>query len=114
MRLDYQFRKMSWSDDLVDYLEERAFRLRKHQTKPFEITVTFTAGHNEHLVDMHLRSGDMKLRARASGETFYEAVDMALERMSRQMARKKSRIQDHKCHPNTHWEKVERWRKAAA
>ncbi len=114
MRLDYQFRKMSWSDDLVDYFEERVFRLRKFQTKPVEISVTFVAGHNEHQADLHLRSGDMRLRARAFGESFYEAIDVALERMARQMARKKSRIQDHKCYPNTHWEKVERWRKTAA
>jgi putative sigma-54 modulation protein len=96
MRIDFKFRHSPQSADLIAYVSERVSKLEKFALKPLRMEVTFTAEKSIMRVDIHIRSQDVEMHARGESEDYFTGVDLALEKIARQMERKKSRVQAHK------------------
>jgi ribosomal subunit interface protein len=64
--------------------------------KPVRVEVTFTAERSVKRVDLHVRGEDLEVHAHCEADTFFEGVDTAIDKIARQMAKKKDRVQDHK------------------
>ena len=96
MRIDFKFRHTPHSDELTAYVSERLVKLEKFEMKPVRLEITFSVEKTVRRVDIHVRGDDIEMHAHADGETFFEGVDFALEKMARQLAKKKERVQKHK------------------
>lgn len=96
MRIDFKFRHTPHSDELTSYVTERLVKLEKFEMKPVRIEFTFSEEKALKRVAIHVRGDDIEMHAHADAETFFESVDHALDKMARQLAKKKSRVQAHK------------------
>jgi putative sigma-54 modulation protein len=96
MRIDFKFRHTPLSDELTNYVSERTSKLEKFEMKPVRVEVTFSAEKTVRRVDIHARGEDIEMHSHCEAEDFFTAVDIALEKMARQLARKKAKVQKHK------------------
>jgi ribosomal subunit interface protein len=95
MRIDFKFRHTPLSDELTSYVSERTEKLQKFEMKPVRMEVTFSAEKTARRVDIHARGEDIEMHAHCEADDFFTAIDIALEKMARQLARKKARVQSH-------------------
>lgn len=96
MRIDFKFRHANPSEELTSYASERVAKLEKFEMKPVRVEFTFSAEKNHKRVDIHARGQDIEMHAHSEGDTFFEGVDRALEKMAKQLSKKKAKVQDHK------------------
>lgn len=106
MKFNHKFRNMKWSDELVEYVEDRCQKLKKYELKPVNVSITFTAERYERLVEMQLNGSNFTIRAESKSDNFFESIDKGLAKLMKQMARKKSKQQSHKCIENSHYGKM--------
>lgn len=108
MNLNYNFRNLQWSDELVDYVESRFQKLHKFEVKPVHVHVTLCVERHERKVEVYARGGEAHFQAQATSDNFFEAIDKALQRMAKQMSKKKAKLKSHKCYERTHVGRMER------
>lgn len=95
MKIDFKFRHSEPSEELTAYVSERLDRLEKFELKPARMDVTFTAEKTSHRVDIHVRGDHLELHAHSEADTFFSGVDQAIDKIARQLAKKKNRVQGH-------------------
>ena len=98
MRIDFKFRHSPPSDELTSYVSERIDKLQKFEMKPVRVDFTFTAEKAVKRVDIHVRGQDIEMHAHCEADDYFTAVDIALEKIARQLSRKKAKVQAHKGH----------------
>lgn len=96
MRIDFKFRHLDPSDELTAYVSERITKLEKFEMKPVRVEFTFSVEKASKRVDIHVRGDHIEMHAHSDGATFFEGVDGALDKMAKQLAKKKARVQKHK------------------
>jgi putative sigma-54 modulation protein len=95
MRIDFKFRHLEHSDELTGYVSERIAKLEKFEMKPVRVEFTFSVEKSCKRVDIHVRGDHIEMHAHSEAETFFEGVDSALDKITKQLAKKKARVQDH-------------------
>jgi ribosomal subunit interface protein len=90
MRLDIKFRHTPHSDELTEYVKDRCHKLEKFERKPVKIEFTFTAQKQTCSVDITVRGKALELHAHHESASFFDSVDYAIDKIARQMERKKS------------------------
>lgn len=98
MRIDFKFRHSPMSDELTAYVSDRIAKLEKFEMKPVNLAVTFSSEKTCKRVDIHVRGQDIEMHAHCESDNFFTGVDQVLEKISKQLARKKERVQAHKSH----------------
>jgi putative sigma-54 modulation protein len=96
MRIDFKFRHSPQSEELTSYVSERIAKLEKFEMKPVRVEVTFSAEKTCKRVDVHVRGDNIEMHAHCEAETFFEGIDLALEKIAKQLSKKKARVQSHK------------------
>lgn len=96
MRIEYKFRHSPQSKELKNYVVDKVEKIDKFNIKPERFEVTFSTEKTEKHVDIHVRGQHLEMHARAVGEDYFLAFDLALEKISKQLARKKAKIKTHK------------------
>lgn len=86
------------SDELTGYVSERIVKLEKFEMKPVRVEFTFTAEKATKRVDVHVRGQDIEMHAHHVADDYFTGVDIVLEKIARQLARKKDKVQAHKGH----------------
>lgn len=96
MRIDFKFRHTPHSDELINHVNERIDKLERYEMRPVRVEFTFSAEKNVCRVDIHVRGQDIEYHAHCDGDDFFSGTDIALEKIARQLARKKAKIKDRK------------------
>lgn len=96
MRIDFKFRHLEPSDELTGYVSERITKLEKFEMKPVRAEFTFSAEKAVRRVDIHVRGQDIEMHAHCEADDYFKGVDIVLEKIARQLSRKKARVQAHK------------------
>lgn len=96
MKIEFTFKHMTGSDALTTYTTERLERLEKFEMKPTLIQCEFWVQRHEAGCDLVLRSANGQMKASAKGLDIHSAIDSAVEKLGRQLEKRKSRVQDHK------------------
>lgn len=96
MRIDFKFRHTPQSDELTAYVTDHISKLEKFEMKPVRLEFTFTTQKATKRVDIHARGQDIEMHASSDAQDFFTAVDEAIERIARQLSKKKAKIQAHK------------------
>ena len=96
MRIDFKFRHSPHSDELTAYVTGHIDKLEKFEMKPVRVEFTFSTEKTCKRVDIHARGQDIEMHACAEADDFFAAVDQALDRIARQLSKKKAKVQTHK------------------
>lgn len=96
MKIDCQFKRLDRSDSLALYIEEKLQSLSHFEMKPLDVHVIFSAERHLKNVEIHIIGRDVSMIARGSNSDFYVAADQAVDKLSRQMHKRKRKIQQHR------------------
>lgn len=96
MKLTYTFKHMDSSEALVAYAEERLQKLDRYELKPYTIHFNFSMQRHERHCDILITGPDVRLTAHAFSADIYEALDGVIDKLERQLSRRKGRVQHHK------------------
>lgn len=80
---------------------EKAHKLDKFELKPSEIVYHFSAKQHRFECRVFVRGPQLQLQASAVEEDLQSSLEQALDRLERQMARWKSKTQNHRVHHRT-------------
>jgi ribosomal subunit interface protein len=76
---------------------ERLQRLQRYEPRVRDALVEFDKDHGHKLVETHIfLTGSRSIIAHGSGETFRTALDKSLDRLTRQLKRRRERVREHK------------------
>lgn len=99
MKYDFVFKHMNTSEAVVEYVEEVMEKLHKFEMKPVHAHWVFSVQRHEHTAEVILTGPQIRFQAKATADDMYNAVDMALTKVGKQLAKKKSRVIEHKGMP---------------
>lgn len=92
MRIDFKYRHVNASEELTAYVSERIGKLEKFEWKPVRVELTFSQEKTSKRVDIHVRGDHLEMHAHAEGDDFFQGIDDALDKMARQLAKKKALV----------------------
>lgn len=96
MKLQFHFRKVEWTDEIVEYFMHRLEKLEKYEWRPLSAHVTFTAERHASVAEIRLTGRRISFKANAKAESFAEAIDAAVVKLQRQLERKKTQVKSHR------------------
>ena len=108
MKLGYAFLHMDASDALMDHFETRFEKALKFELKPMDVQVVFSMEKHECIVDINILEGRRKFKAHAVSGDFHRSVDMAVNKLIRQMSKDRRRLKEHKNPQASHIGKLAR------
>jgi ribosomal subunit interface protein len=100
MRIDFKFRHVPHSEELTAYVTDHIDKLSKFEMKPVRAEFTFTVEKDHKRVDIHVRGEDIEMHAHADAEDFFTGVDQAIQKVAKQLSKKKAKVQGHKGSPH--------------
>lgn len=106
MKCHVNFKHLDYSHALVEYAQERLQRLEKYEWKPVHVRLTLSR--QKHLIRAELTAAtaDASFQSSVKTQDFYAAVDQVVDKLGRQLARKKGKLQHHKNRLNDHHAKL--------
>ena len=109
MKLDFNFKHVDHSEALIDYAADRMEKLTRYELKPMEVqfTVSMESGH-ECKIEVYVLEGRRKFKAEAVSDDFYRAVEMCINKLSRQLSKDKGRVKHHKNADKSSYGKIAR------
>lgn len=107
MQLKFKFKNLKQSQELTEYITSKLEKLHKYEMKPVSISITLCVEKLEKRVDVYARGEKISMQAQGVSGNFFESIDMAVERLAKQMVKKKAKVQNHKCYERTHQGKIE-------
>lgn len=96
MKFLYTFKHLDHSEALVNYAMGRVQKVYKFELKPMTVNLAFSAQKHERVVEILMKGPDLRLKATGKAEDLYDAVDDAVDKICKQMAKNKSKVQYHK------------------
>ncbi len=97
MQIDISFRHMEPSDTLRDYADEKIRRvIRKHIRDDFDAQITLAVEKFRHIAKLHLTYKGISIKCEESSEDMYQSIDLALDKLERQIHRYKGKLRTHK------------------
>jgi putative sigma-54 modulation protein len=95
MQLNITFRQMETSDALKDYAREKVDRVNKYLDKAGEAHVVLSLERHLHHADITVHSGIFVLRGKEKSEDMYASIDLAVEKIEKQLKRYKDKLKNH-------------------
>lgn len=97
MQIDISFRHMEPSDTLRDYADEKIRRvIRKHIRDDFDAQITLSVEKFRHICKIHLTYKGISIKCEESSNDMYQSIDLALDKLERQIHRFKGKLRMHK------------------
>ncbi len=85
MRISYTFRNLESSEGMKNYAAEKIGKLQKYLHAPLEAEVTFFFERHLHVADISVSADGHRYAARESSEDMYASIDMAMDKIERQV-----------------------------
>ena len=97
MQLDVTFRNIESSEALKAYAREKVERVNKYVDRPMEAHVVLSSErHVMHAdIQIHVAQSDLVLRGKAKEEDLYASVDVAMDKIERQLRRYKEKLKSY-------------------
>jgi putative sigma-54 modulation protein len=95
MQLNITFRNLEASDSLKDYAREKVERVNKYLDRAGEAHVVLSLERHLHHADITIHSGAFVLRGREKSEDMYASIDLAMDKIERQLRRYKEKLKNH-------------------
>lgn len=95
MQVNITFRGFDPSDALKSYAKEKVERANKYLDKAGEAHIVLSLERHLQNADITIHSGKFVLRGREKTEDMYASLDLAMDKIERQLRRYKERIKHH-------------------
>lgn len=95
MQLNITFRQFGTSDALKEYARERVERVNKLLDRAGEAHVVLSLERHLHHADITIHSGAWVLRGRDKSDDMYASIDLAMDKIERQLRRYKDKLKTH-------------------
>lgn len=101
MKCSVTFRHMKPSDPIREYIEEKIGKVSKLLEKGGEAHCVLSVEKHNHLAHIELiTDGALRIRAEEKSEDMYGTIDLAVEKIMRQVKRYRTRLRDLKRDPS--------------
>jgi putative sigma-54 modulation protein len=95
MQMNITFRQFGTSDSLKEYAREKVDRVNKLLDRAGEAHVVLSLERHLHHADITIHSGSWVLRGREKSEDMYASIDLAMDKIERQLRRYKDKLKTH-------------------
>ena len=95
MQMNITFRQFGTSDALKEYAREKVDRVNKLLDRAGEAHVVLSLERHLHHADITIHSGSWVLRGREKSEDMYASIDLAMDKIERQLRRYKDKLKTH-------------------
>lgn len=102
MQLSITFRNFEASDSLKEYAREKVDRVNRYLDRAGEAHVVLSLERHLHHADITIYSGTFVLRGKEKSGDMYASLDLAMEKIERQLKRYKDRLKRHHGHHGHH------------
>jgi putative sigma-54 modulation protein len=102
MQLTITFRQFGTSEALKEYAKERVERVSRLLDRASEAHVVLSLERHLHHADITLHSGAWVLRGRDKSDDMYASIDLAMDKIERQLRRYKDKLKTHHGPERTH------------
>ncbi len=96
MKVNITFRQLAPTEALKDYVEQRLSRLSKYVKRPMEAHVVLSVEKFRHTADIALSADGIIIVGEIWTEDMYSAIDIAIDKIERQLKKYKEKIRRHK------------------
>ena len=97
MRINIVSKQITVTDGIRDYVEKKMQRIEKYfDSSTLDITITFTVQKNTQTAEALIHSKGLYLKGLGKSEDLYASLDFAVDKIERQIAKYKDRINDRK------------------
>jgi len=100
MQTNVTFRHMPSSEGLRSHVETKIQKVKKYLDEPIEAHVTMTSEKGRHRAAIQIDAHGTRVKAEHSTSDMYATIDLALEKIEKQLRRHKDRSKEH--HDTTH------------
>jgi putative sigma-54 modulation protein len=95
MQLNITFRQFGTSDALKHHAQERVERVNRLLDRAGEAHVVLSLERHLHHADITIHSGAWVLRGREKSDDMYTSIDLAMDKIERQLRRYKDKLKTH-------------------
>jgi putative sigma-54 modulation protein len=95
MLCNITFRQLAATDALKNYAEEKVERVKKYLDRAGEAHVVLSLERHLHHADITIHSGAFLLRGREKSDDMYASIDLAMDKIERQLRRYKEKLKNH-------------------
>ena len=95
MQITYTFRNLDSSNALKEYAKEKVERVNRYLDRASEAHVVCFLERHHHVCDITIHAGAFSMRGREKSEDFYASVDLAMDKIERQLKRYKEKLKAH-------------------
>jgi putative sigma-54 modulation protein len=95
MQMNITFRQFGASDSLKEYAREKVDRVNRLLDRAGEAHVVLSLERHLHHADITIHSGTWVLRGREKSEDMYASIDLAMDKIERQLRRYKDKLKSH-------------------
>ncbi len=95
MQMNITFRHLDPIDSLKNSARETVERVNKYLDKATESHVVLSLERHLHLADITIQSGAFVLRGKEKSEDMYASIDLAMDKIERQLKRYKEKLKSH-------------------
>src|SRR3954466_1304562 len=102
MQLNITFRNLASSDSLKEYAQDKVERVHKYLDRAGEAHVVLSLERHLNHADITIMSGAWLLRGREKSEDMYASIDLAMDKIERQLRRYKEKPKTHNGRERVH------------
>ncbi len=95
MQINITFRNLEATDALKEYAREKIDRVNKYVDRAGEAHVVLSLERHLHHADLTIHAGSFLLRGREKSEDMYASIDLAMDKIERQLRRYKEKLKRH-------------------
>ena len=96
MHITVTFRHMESSDALKQYAEEKTRRIEKYLEEPIEVHWVLSVEKIRHIAEATVVAKNITINAREETQDMYSAIDLAIDKLEKQVRRHKEKVKNHK------------------
>lgn len=88
-------RHLEITDSMKDYAIEKISKVERIMNRIIDVNVIMDIQKMDHRVEIILKAGNTKITSSAATNDMYVSIDLAVDKLERQVLRYKSKLQDH-------------------
>lgn len=94
MQMNITFRHVDPIDSLKNYSQEKVDRVERYLDRASEAHVVLSVEKHHHQADITIHAGPYMLRGKERSQDMYASIDLAMDKIERQLKRYKERLKD--------------------
>ncbi len=108
MQVNITFRHLEPTEALKSHAREKVEHVQRYVDRPSGAHVVLYVENLEHHADITVKAGTFLVRGQAKSPDMYASIDLAAEKIERQLKKHKEKLKDHKAPtPANGWKPVE-------